>query len=518
VCVVHFSSYRPKSLSVLVVNRMATERKTPREQQSEPLNLYYKKVAHPQSTDDAEGDDLANFGEFWELQEQNLVQFWSLNMIPMTRDCCLITKNTNSPTYLPLSLHEKVKDISNGDGSKIMLHCVTTRTEWEKKNQYNFTLILDSAVIPFNISPLIASLEHTEFRGMMKELENKFDSQYFMSTSGQPLRGAQLCSKIRKVIQNFETFKAKMDMQSLSMTPISVSLNNRSQGGSAGSTFTDSPRPQQTRGKRKPNTPLTPTPPPKSHLGSSSKKRKTVDRRAPEDVDDVSLASAVTDLPEPVQGNKKPDFARSTEAYKTFWSSCTDAFVWGIEHKKSIPIEQLVDAPPDMNIKSYEPGLAEKIMGFLLSMPDRSTKQTLCVMPCDLDEKPTSWDSIKDGKFWLINGQHSVKASFMMREQRMDPKDIKEFAQWNCFIVWTKNNEKLRQISAYYNRVNHFGAIKPSWATNILGARQVWIKLNRPKNPKELVQVGTSSQASRTKEATINKTKFNVMFSSTRPE
>jgi hypothetical protein len=54
---------------------MATERKTPREQQSEPLNLYYKKVAHPQSTDDAEGDDLANFGEFWELQDQELVQF-----------------------------------------------------------------------------------------------------------------------------------------------------------------------------------------------------------------------------------------------------------------------------------------------------------------------------------------------------------------------------------------------------------------------------------------------------------
>ena len=75
-----------------------------------------------------------------------------------------------------------------------------------------------------------------------------------------------------------------------------------------------------------------------------------------------------------MQGNKKPDFTRSTEVYKTFWSSCTDVFLWGIEEKKTKKIEQLFDALADMNIKSYEPGLAEKIMGFLLSMPDRSTK------------------------------------------------------------------------------------------------------------------------------------------------
>jgi hypothetical protein len=193
-------------------------------------------------------------------------------------------------------------------------------------------------------------------------------------------------------------------------------------------------------------------------------------------------------------------------------------FLFEIEDKKSIPIEQLIDAPPHMNIKSYEPEHAKKIMTFLLSMPDRSTKQTLCVMPVDQATKPTSWDAIKDGKFWLINGQHNVKASYMMRDEGIDEKDLKDFASWNCFVVWTENNEKLRQISAYYNRVNHFGAIKPSWATNILGARQVWINLDRPKNPKELKDVGTAYQASRTKEAERNKAKFRVMFRSSRPK
>jgi hypothetical protein len=230
------------------------------------------------------------------------------------------------------------------------------------------------------------------------------------------------------------------------------------------------------------------------------------------------LASALTSLPESLEVNRTPDYARSTEAYRTFWSSCTDVFLFGIETKFSLPIEQLVDAPAHMNIRSYEPGLAKKIMTFLLNMPDRSTKQTLCVMPCGLDERPKDWDSIKDGKFWLINGQHSIKASYMMRDEGMAADDIKEFAEWNCFVVWTKNSETLRSISAYYNRVNHFGVIKPSWATNILGARQVWINLGRPKNPKEAVEVGRVNQALRTRDAQKNREKFNVMFSSTRPK
>jgi hypothetical protein len=44
---------------------MASEKKTPKEQQTPKLELYYERAAHqPHADDDQAGDDLANFGEF----------------------------------------------------------------------------------------------------------------------------------------------------------------------------------------------------------------------------------------------------------------------------------------------------------------------------------------------------------------------------------------------------------------------------------------------------------------------
>ena len=56
----------------------------------------------------------------------------------------------------------------------------------------------------------------------------------------------------------------------------------------------------------------------------------------------------------------------------------------------------------------------------------------------------------------------------------------KDFYTWNCFIVWTEDVDKLRKISAFYNRVNHLTPFKPTWAMNILVAHAVWEKYGKP--------------------------------------
>ena len=89
------------------------------------------------------------------------------------------------------------------------------------------------------------------------------------------------------------------------------------------------------------------------------------------------------------------------------------------------------------------------------------------------DEKPGSWDSMKDGEFYIINSQHSVEASKLMQSMDLDEDMILDFRKWKCSIAWTKDEEILRTISAYFNCVNHFNIFKPSWTTNILGAQQV---------------------------------------------
>jgi hypothetical protein len=108
------------------------------------------------------------------------------------------------------------------------------------------------------------------------------------------------------------------------------------------------------------------------------------------------------------------------------------------------------------------------------------------VLPGKNSRQPKSWEEVKNGNFYIINGQHSVAASKLMMEEGSGvSEDVQQyFKTWNCFIVWSLSAEKLRSISAYYNRVNHFQAIQPSWATNILGARSVWIAMGRPKHPK----------------------------------
>ena len=50
------------------------------------------------------------------------------------------------------------------------------------------------------------------------------------------------------------------------------------------------------------------------------------------------------------------------------------------------------------------------MQNYFINMPDKTTKQTSSVIP-QIDLRPTSRDKIKDRRFWIINGQHSVAAS-----------------------------------------------------------------------------------------------------------
>lgn len=120
-------------MSLHSVHRMAPKKKTPREAELEVLELFFKKCMEYSTQEDAEGDDLANFREYWNMFEAKHVEFWSLKMIAITCDVCLITKHMNAKAYLLLTYMEKVKDINAGNGSIINVHRVTTNTEWAKQ-------------------------------------------------------------------------------------------------------------------------------------------------------------------------------------------------------------------------------------------------------------------------------------------------------------------------------------------------------------------------------------------------
>ena len=147
------------------------------------------------------------------------------------------------------------------------------------------------------------------------------------------------------------------------------------------------------------------------------------------------------------------------------------------------------------NIRSREDKLVDAMVIYLLNLPEQKARQTLCVMPTNRTEKPTSWEEIKDGNFYIINWQHSIATSRLITQVGSEADDnVKnDFRVWSCFIVWSSDAEILRSISAYYNRINHFQMIQPSWATNILGARTVWVSMGCPKNPSQITAVETTA-------------------------
>ena len=73
-----------------------------------------------------------------------------------------------------------------------------------------------------------------------------------------------------------------------------------------------------------------------------------------------------------------------------------------MDEKHEVHIDQLERAPADWTVRAYEEHGIEKLCHYLINMPDRSIRQTLCIMP-QMKERPTFFCEIEDGNFWTIN-------------------------------------------------------------------------------------------------------------------
>ena len=256
---------------------------------------------------------------------------------------------------------------------------------------------------------------------------------------------------------------------------------------------------------------------PKKNLPSKAQPRKVLVVKTSEvsKVAEPSYADKMASIPHSGATDKRPDYEEVSRVYKSFWTTCEDAYLFKLDDKKEIDISQLVEPPATFNIRSKENRIVKELVNWLLNMPDKSTRQTLCVMPVGFNEKLTEWKDIEMDKFYIINGQHSVKASKWMMDDanKVDKEEREHFRKWKCFVVWSNDPEKLRTISAFYNRTNHFQVIQPSWATNILGARTVWEAMGRPRNPTQAASVRTSTATRRTMEVRRNREAFVVSTS-----
>ena len=105
-------------------------------------------------------------------------------------------------------------------------------------------------------------------------------------------------------------------------------------------------------------------------------------------VDHPSFKEAMTQVPSTYDEWASPDFKHITAVYKKFWTDCEDSYVFGVDFRKDISIHRLIEAPPEFNIRMKEMKLVQAMVLYLLNLPDKKAKQTLCVMPEGRTSKP----------------------------------------------------------------------------------------------------------------------------------
>lgn len=150
--------------------------------------------------------------------------------------------------------------------------------------------------------------------------------------------------------------------------------------------------------------------------------------------------------------------------------------------KKTVKVDVLqIDlAPTRYIVRQLEDAGVATVFNTLLTQVN-PLKQVLCIYPQGLEKAPTSWDEIKSGRFWVINGQHSVKAAQRILEEKDLPPDRKSmFRTWEAEVVWSEEPWRIQSISEYYNQSNRILPFKPTWASNLIHCRRIWEEMGQP--------------------------------------
>ncbi|KAG0578117.1 hypothetical protein KC19_5G206400 [Ceratodon purpureus] len=335
-------------------------------------------------------------------------------------------------------------------------------------NPYLFSIVVDVAENLFDPISLMESLSNSPFEEIVSTMRQEILDRKWATKDGRTLAAKSLAFKLRNVVCTLalRATEAKVK-QNLGKSQVDVSgvtatgsqMESQQTGRSRGRAIV----PSQSRG-------ASATPTPHSPLKKKGLEKKTDKPKPKKDLllsaEDLatSLNSVLGELPKVNKAGEILDFDNANRIYQNFFSDCQDEFVFKTNGQ---PKKFSVDR-----------GM-EEMKNYLVNMPDRGQKQTLCLMP-DTKARPQQESDLEGCEFHIINGQHSVAASKSLIEDNASEELLRDFRRWDAYIVWTKDHDKLRKISAFYNRVNHLAPFKPTWASNILAARKVWERYGKP--------------------------------------
>ena len=104
---------------------------------------------------DEDGGDDNTYGEYWEFQEPDEVESWSIALNPMTGWVHFVHKFKSSPVFLPISQDKQIKDVLFEKPDTVLVHCVMIDEE-----PYMFTICIEYSKSPFDLTEFMKTLEN----------------------------------------------------------------------------------------------------------------------------------------------------------------------------------------------------------------------------------------------------------------------------------------------------------------------------------------------------------------------
>ncbi|KAG0597317.1 hypothetical protein M758_UG327900, partial [Ceratodon purpureus] len=377
-------------------------------------------------------------------------------------------------------METKVTEFDHKGRDQIKILCSSMGT-----NPYLFSIVVDIAENLFDSISLMESLSNSPYDEIMTTMRQEVLDRKWAIKDGQTLPAKSIAWKLRNVVSTLTLratgAKVKQNLGKFHIDVSGGTATGSQMGSQMGSQQTGRCRgraivPSQSRGASATPTPLSPLK--KKGLEKKTDKPKPK-KDLPLSAEDLatSLNSVLVELPKVNKVGEVLDFDSANRIYQNFFADCQDEFVFktnGQPKKFSVDVTRCKPAPAHWTIRAYEKRGMEEMKNYLVNMPDRTQKQTLCLMP-DTKARPQQEEDLEGCTFHIINGQHRVAATKSLIEDNASEELLRDFRRWDAYIVWTHDVDKLRKISAFYNRVNHLAPFKPTWASNILASRKNFV-------------------------------------------
>ena len=197
---------------------------------------------------------------------------------------------------------------------------------------------------------------------------------------------------------------------------------------------------------------------------------------------DVSSELTVAPL---LKRGQRPDAELSTKMFKEFDEKTRGCWPLGRLFTFDVDVYKCHPGTESMNTRTKEESGVYWQMNNIMNNP-KFDRQTICVTPKDpvVDVTEENWPIIREGEFYIVDGQHSIAAAKALLENDSWQNPLKESIRyWKAFLVHSTDTNQLIAISAFLNQGNKVRQFEASWVANIVAGRKLWEEHGCP--PKE---------------------------------